>query len=163
MENSQQGQASGALKANADIVSQLQSHPEVPHHTGQGHFQDHQRLSRIRDLHEESIHSFDTRLPVSPDTFLRTCLEGHTFSAEPVEQKGAEEATHRQYDLEAARHSPSPSPGQRENKFSSDSGSRAWGQASHRRLTDREYEAADRQDDDWVSLNLTYTTGCFLR
>ena len=73
---------------------------------------------------------------------------------EPVEQKGAEEATHRQYELEAARHSPSPPPGQSKNRFSSDSGSKAWGQASHRRLTDSEYETADRQDDDWVSCSI---------
>lgn len=71
-------------------------------------------------------------------------------NAEPTEQRGAEEATHKQYDLEAEHKPHSPSPASR--RFSNDSGSRAWGQASHRRLTDSEYEAADRQDDDWVGL-----------
>lgn len=73
-----------------------------------------------------------------------------------MEERGAEKATHRQYEIEAgeegAPSQPSPSQDSRKHRFSSESGSRAWGQASHRRLTDSEFETADRQDDDWVSL-----------
>lgn len=62
-----------------------------------------------------------------------------------MEERADEKNAHKRYNLEAERGPVSSS-----RRLSADSGSRAWGQASHRRLTESEADTAERQEDDWV-------------